>query len=296
MNFDVHWWLFFTAALLVLLLLDIAFMREISRKRAIRTTLSWITISLLFSGLLYVTKGGKTSLEYLTGYVIEQSLSIDNLFVFLLIFDYFKIPPRLQYRVLMWGILGALIMRFVFIFLGIALIQKAHWLLYLFGLFLVYTGVVMFKKEQKSYSPKESLSLSLLKRWLPVTDSWHGDKFFIRIKGVLHATPLFLVLVTIETTDLLFALDSIPAVFAITLDPFIVFSCNAMAILGLRSLYFVLHDLFRYFTLLHYGVCLILIFVGLKMLVAPFLIIPTLLSLAIVALIVGTSLVLSRWV
>jgi len=297
-NFDLTWWISFNVGLLALLIIDFCLLRKTDRKvtskEAITLTCSWITLALLFSVLIAYTRGQAKGLEFLTGYIIELSLSVDNLFVFLLIFQYFNVPEHLQPRVLLWGILGALVMRLSFIVVGIALVSTFHWILYIFGIFLVITGILLFKKQDHEIDPSKNPLIRLGKKLFPVTDTWENGHFFVRRKGTLFATPLFLVLLSIESSDVIFALDSIPAVFAITLDPFIVYSCNAFAILGLRTLYFVLNDLLRYFWLLHYGVCLILIYVGAKMLVAPFFTIPTVVSLSVVITIISVSVVLSN--
>lgn len=297
MNFDLTWWIAFNVAIVVLLLLDIAFLHKPNEKMPSRKALGlsamWIALALMFAGFLHLCKGPSESLEFLTGFVIEKSLSIDNLFVFLLIFQFFKVPEVYRYRILMWGILGALLIRLVFIIVGITLIQTVHWILYVFGVFLVITGVSLFKKQDRQIDFQKNLLITILKKWMPITSDWSSGKFFVKINSIVHATPLFVTLLVIESTDVIFALDSIPAVFAITLDPFIVYSCNALAILGLRPLFFVLQNLHSYFNLLHYGVCTVLIFVGLKMLLTPFFVIPTLVSLTIVTTIVLGSILLS---
>lgn len=251
---------------------------------------AWVGIAALFALLLYSIKGGEVALQFTTGYLIEESLSIDNLFVFLMLFQHFHVPLRWQNKILMYGIIGALIMRFICIIAGIALVELLHEVLLVFGAFLVIMGIIMFKKQDAMTHPKEPLLVSLIKKILPFKDTWNVDTFFVRSDGRLFATPAFLVLCTIESTDLLFALDSIPAVFAITLDPFIVYSANALAIVGLRSIFFALKDSLQAFEYLHYGVSLIVIFVGLKMLLAPIFAISTVTSLAVIAGIIATSL------
>jgi tellurite resistance protein TerC len=299
MEFDITWWIGFNAVLILLLIFDISrFAKsEITKREALLTTGFCVLLALGFALFLYMVKGPHIALDFITGYLIEASLSVDNLFVFILIFGFLKVPKKFQYRVLVWGILGALTMRFTFIFAGIALIQKLHWMIYIFGLFLVITGTMMFKKKEREFSPEQNPLVRLFKKFMPVTDSWHDcgteGKFFVRKAGKLFATPLFVALLTVESTDLIFALDSIPAVFAITLNPFIVYSCNALAILGLRSLFFVLQDLLTYFSLLHYGVCVILMFVGTKMVLSPIVQISSGLSLAIIGAVILTSVLLS---
>lgn len=297
MSFDISWWIYFNIAVVISLILDLKILHKtdapMSSKKAICISIMWVVAALGFSALLQITHGHTKALEFLTGFIIEKSLSIDNLFVFLLIFQYFNVPERHRWRILIWGIIGAIIMRFIFIFLGIALIQAFHWIIYLFGAFLIATGFALFKKKERDIKFKKNWLVVLLEKFMPVVSEWENGSFFVRKNGILHATPLLAVLLTIESTDLVFALDSIPAVFAITLDPFIVYSCNVLAILGLRPLFFVLQDLVSYFSLLHYGVCIVLIFVGLKMILSGFFPIPTLVSLAIIVLIVFSSILLS---
>jgi tellurite resistance protein TerC len=284
-NFDISWWIWFNALILTLLIIDLKFIPKTRPRISVAVTLGWVTIAGLFACLLYAVKGSQIALEFTTGYLIEESLSIDNLFVFLMVFQYFRVPDKWQQKILMYGILGAMIMRFIFIIAGISLIQMAPWLLLVFGVFLVFTGIMMFKKQNKNAKPKEAFLVQLIKKWIPCTDSWETNTFFTRINGKLFATPAFLVLCTIEATDLVFAMDSIPAIFAITLDPFVVYSCNALAVVGLRSLFFVLKDLLNVFEHLHYGISLILIFVGMKMLIAPIYHIATLVSLSVIGVI-----------
>lgn len=288
-HFTLEWWIYFNIFLAILLAVDLKFITNRTLKQSYIITAAWITLAGLFAALLYATKGPQICLEFTTGYLIEKSLSVDNLFVFLTIFHFFHVPNSWKQRILMYGILGALVMRFIFIMVGITLIQKVHWILLVFGAFLVVTGILMFKKRDKITHPKQPPVVTFLKRFIPCIDTWENKTFFIRKNGKLLATPAFLVLCAIETTDLVFALDSIPAVFAITLDPFIVYSCNALAIIGLRSLFFVLKDLLEIFEYLHYGVSLILVFVGCKMLIAPFYTVDTVLSLAVIGTILITS-------
>lgn len=298
-HFDLSWWIYFTVFVVIALIFDIKVLHKSNKpmpsKQAIVTTAAWVVIALLFTGLLYTTHGHDKALEFLTGYLIEESLSIDNLFVFLLIFQHFSVPERFRYRILMWGIVGALIMRFIFIFAGIALITAFHWIIYLFGAFLLFTGLSLFKKKETDTAFEKNILVSFLQKFMPISNEWNDGSFFERKNGRLFATPLFVVLLTIESTDLVFALDSIPAVFAVTLDPFIVYSCNVLAILGLRPLFFVLQDMLRYFTLLHYGVCIILMFVGLKMILSGIVAIPVLASLFVILSIVTGSLLLSLY-
>ena len=242
----------------------------------------WIALAACFAVLIYFWHGHTASLEFITGYVIELSLSVDNLFVFLLIFRYFNVSPAHQHKVLFWGILGALIMRAVFILLGVGLIQRFHWIVYAFGLLLVYSGIQLMRQESADIHPEKNPVLRLFRRWVPVTKDYEGNKFFVRRPG-LYATPLFVVLLVVETTDVLFAVDSIPAILAITLDAFIVYTSNVFAILGLRSMYFALAGMMEMFRYLHYGLSVVLIFVGTKMLVSHYYEIPTELALGTVA-------------
>lgn len=252
---------------------------EITIKESLIWTAVWITLAIIFGFGLYFFADPKTSLDYFTGYLIEKSLSIDNIFVFLLIFSWFGVESRYQHKVLFWGILGALVFRLIFIFLGVALINQFHWVIYVFGAFLVFTGIKMGIQKERKVSPDQNPALKLVKRFIPVTKQYHGEKFFIRIRGRLVATPMFVVLVVIESTDVVFAVDSIPAIMAITRDPFIIYSANAFAILGLRALYFALAGLMRLFHYLHYGLSLILVYVGVKMMIEGFYHIPTLVSM-----------------
>lgn len=290
-TFGISWWVWFNIVLFALLAIDLVYLPKRKQSHSLFMAGIWIVIAMLFASLLYLAKGSQSALEFTTGYLIEESLSVDNLFVFLMLFKHFHVPSNWQKKILMYGIIGALVMRFVFIIAGISLIQQAHWILLVFGAFLAVTGILMFKKPDKNYKPKPSFLVTLAKKFFPFTDSWEADTFFVRQGGKLFATPALLVLCTIESTDLLFALDSIPAVFAITLDPFIVYSCNALAIVGLRSIFFALKDLLEVFEYLHYGVSLILVFVGCKMLLAPFYSIDTATSLAIIGSILAASLI-----
>ncbi len=242
----------------------------------------WIALAAIFAVVIYFWHGRTPSLEFVTGYVIELSLSVDNLFIFLLIFRYFQVPPGHQHKVLFWGILGALIMRAIFIAAGVGLIQKFHWIIYVFGAFLVYSGIKLFRQGETEIHPEKNPVLRLFRRWVPVTKDYEGDKFLVRRTG-LFATPLLVVLVVVETTDLLFAVDSIPAILAITRDAFIVYTSNVFAILGLRSMYFALAGIMEMFRYLHYGLSVVLMFVGAKMLLSHYYEIPTVVALGAVA-------------
>jgi tellurite resistance protein TerC len=279
-------WILFNVFVLAMLALDLGvFQRRahtVKFREAVIWSLVWIALAAVFSVIVFFWHGRTESLEFVTGYVIELSLSVDNLFVFLLIFRYFRVPPTDQHKVLFWGIVGALLMRAAFILLGVTLIQRFHWIIYGFGALLVYSGVKLLSEEEKEIQPEKNPILRLLRRWVPVTDTYEEGKFFIR-RPNLHATPLLVVLIIIETTDLIFATDSIPAVLAITLNAFIVYTSNIFAILGLRSMYFALAGMMEIFHYLHYGLSLVLIFIGGKMLVSHFYEISTPVSLAVVA-------------
>jgi TerC family integral membrane protein len=252
----------------------------------------WIALTAIFAVVIYFWHGRTPSLEFVTGYVIELSLSVDNLFVFLLIFRYFQVPPGHQHKVLFWGILGALIMRAIFIAAGVGLIQRFHWIVYVFGAFLVYSGIKLFRQGEAEIHPEKNPVLRLFRRWVPVTKDYEGDKFFVRRTG-LFATPLLVVLVVVETTDLLFAVDSIPAILAITRDAFIVYTSNVFAILGLRSMYFALAGMMEMFRYLHYGLSVVLMFVGTKMMLSHYYEVPTAVALGAVAGILLLSVVVS---
>jgi tellurite resistance protein TerC len=243
----------------------------------------WIAISLLFNIGVYFLFGRESALQFFTGYLIEKSLSIDNLFVFLLLFSYFKVPAKYQHEVLFWGILGALLMRGLLILLGAALITRFHWILYIFGLFLVVTGVKMaFQDEKKEVHPERNIVVRFFKKFFPVTAGYHEEKFFVKTGGKRYGTLLLIVLIVIETTDLLFAVDSIPAIFAITQDSFIIYTSNVFAILGLRSLYFALAGIMDLFYYLRHGLSVVLTFIGLKMLLMGYVNIPIGIALGVV--------------
>src|SRR4051812_21662991 len=242
----------------------------------------WIGLALAFAVFVYFWHGRPATLEFITGYVIELSLSVDNLFVFLLIFRFFKVPAEQQHKVLFWGILGALIMRGLFILVGVGLMRRFEWIAYFFGALLIYSGIKLFTQKEMEIHPEKNPVLRIFRRIMPVTTDYEGGKFFVK-RARLYATPLLIVLLVVETTDLIFAVDSIPAILAITLDAFIVYTSNVFAILGLRSMYFALAGMMELFHYLHYGLSLVLIFVGAKMLVAHYYHIPTVAALGIVA-------------
>ena len=278
-------WVVFNAFVLAMIGLDLWIFRrpaqQIKFREALTWSILWIALAGVFAGLLYFWQGRTSAVEFTTGYVIELSMSVDNLFIFLLIFKYFRLPADHQHKVLFWGVLGALIMRGMFIVVGIKLIQTFHWVIYLFGALLVYSGIRLVRQKEVTVDPEKNLVLRMLRKVIPVTEDFEGDKFFVRRAG-LYATPLLAVLVLLETTDLLFATDSIPAVLAITVKPFIVYTSNVFAILGLRAMYFVLAGMMESFHYLHYGLSIVLIFVGAKMLTEDFYQIPTEIALACV--------------
>jgi len=266
---------------------------EVKVKEALLWTFVWITLALIFNYGIYYFQGKEKALEFLAGYLIEKSLSIDNIFVFILIFSYFNVPALYQHKVLFWGIIGALVMRAIFIFAGVALINQFHWVIYIFAAFLVFTGIKMLLQLEQKIDPDKNPVVRLFKKMFSVTDSFHGDKFFVTLNAKTFATPLFIVLLMVEVTDLIFAVDSIPAILAITKDPFIVYSSNVFAILGLRSLYFALAGMHKSFRYLKFGLAAILIFVGIKMFMSGFYPIPILMALIIIAVILLTSVIAS---
>jgi tellurite resistance protein TerC len=280
-------WGGFTVFVLGMLLLDLfVFHRkshEVKLKEALLWSGVWIGLALVFNAGIFIFQGRQPALEFLTGYLIEKSLSVDNIFVFLMVFSYFKVPPKYQHQVLFWGILGALLMRAGFIAGGITLIKHFHWIIYVFGGFLVFTGIKMTMEKDKEIHPEKSLVLRLFHKVMPVRPGYEDSKFFVKKDGRTFATHLFIVLLVVETTDVIFAVDSIPAVLAITQDPFIVYTSNVFAILGLRALYFALSGVMRLFHYLHYGLSAILVFVGAKMLMTGIYKVPIGLSLAVVA-------------
>ena len=272
-------WTVFNIFIIAMLVIDLAVFHkkehEESIKEALIWTGVWITLALIFGVGIYYFMDPQTAMDYYTGYLIEKSLSVDNIFVFLLVFSYFQVPPKYQHKVLFWGIFGALVMRFLFIFVGVALLERFHWIIYIFGGFLVYTGIKLAFEKDKEVHPNENPVLILVRKFIPTVKDYYGSQFFVKKMGKLVATPLFVVLVVIETTDVVFALDSIPAILSITRDEFIVYSSNAFAILGLRALYFAVSGIMRLFHYLHYGLSAILVFVGVKMLIVDLYHIPT---------------------
>jgi tellurite resistance protein TerC len=282
----ILFWVLFNVFVAAMLVLDLGVFHRrahtVKFREALIWSVVWAGLAVIFAVVIYFWHGRTPSLEFVTGYVIELSLSVDNLFVFLLIFRYFQVPPGHQHKVLFWGILGALIMRAVFIAAGVGLIQRFHGIVYVFGAFLVYSGIKLFRQGEAEIHPEKNPVLRLFRRWVPVTKDYEGNKFFVRRTGLL-ATPLLVVLVVVETTDLLFAVDSIPAILAITRDAFIVYTSNVFAILGLRSMYFALAGMMEMFRYLHYGLSIVLMCVGAKMLLSHYYEVPTVVALSAVA-------------
>ena len=294
----IWFWIVFNAVILLLLFLDLAVLNRggkvVPFKQALLASAVWIALALGFAVCIHQWMGATKSLEFLTGYLLEESLSIDNLFVFILLFSYFKVPPEQEKTVLFWGIIGALIMRGIFILVGVTLVRRFHWVLYAFGVFLIYGGFKLMREgDQEKVDPSRNIVLKLCRRFLPFTENYDGKKFFLRREGRLLATPLLIVLLVVETTDILFATDSIPAILAITRDSFIVYTSNVFAILGLRSLYFALSGLMKLLHRLNYGLALVLMFIGVKMLLAVKYQVPTWATLAVIAGVLGLSVVAS---
>lgn len=310
---EQYWpWIAFNIFVLAMLALDLGvFHRKshvVKTKEALAWSAVWIGLAMVFNAMIYffwdkMSFGGgpekytntEAALKFLTGYIIEKSLSVDNIFVFLLLFTYFAIPAAYQHRILFWGIIGALIMRAILIFAGVALIKEFHWMIYVFGAILIVSGIKMAMSKDKKMDPEKNPVLRLFRRFFRVTPELHGEKFWVKIDGRRFATPLFVVLLLVETTDLIFAVDSIPAIIAITQDPFIVYTSNVFAILGLRSLYFALAGLMEMFHYLHYGLSAVLVFVGGKMLTQDTLgKMPVEWSLGVIAFLLFGSVIASR--
>jgi tellurite resistance protein TerC len=309
MEESIWLWIGFNLFVLAMLALDLGvFHRKshtVSAKEALTWSIVWITLSLAFNAVIYffwhrMVPGSsytnqEAALAFLTGYLIEKSLSVDNIFVFILIFSFFAVPGKYQHRVLFWGILGALLMRGALIAVGAALLERFHWIIYVFGAFLIFTGIRMAFSQNENVEPDKNPVVKFFRRFMPVTENFEEDKFFVRRAGRLMATPLFLILLVVESTDLVFAVDSIPAIFAVTQDPFIVYTSNVCAILGLRALYFLLADVMDKFEYLKYGLAAVLTFVGIKMVIVEFYKIPVGVSLGVVAGILTISILASLW-
>jgi len=309
MDTSIWLWVGFNLFVLAMLALDLGvFHRKshaVSGKEALTWSLVWISLSLVFNAIIYffwdrmMPQSSYTNMEaalaFFTGYLIEKSLSVDNIFVFILIFSFFGVPAAYQHRVLFWGILGALLMRGALIAVGAALLEQFHWIIYLFGAFLIFTGIRMARHQEEEIHPDQNPVVKLFRKIMPVTENFEKDKFFIRRAGKIVATPLFLILLIVESTDLVFAVDSIPAIFAVTREPFIVYTSNVFAILGLRALYFLLANVMDKFQYLKLGLSAVLTFIGIKMVIVDLYHIPVGLSLAIVASILTISILASLW-
>ena len=290
-------WTVFAIVVLAMLALDLGVLHrnphEVKLREALTWSAVWIGLALAFLVLVYAWRGQRVSLEFLTCYLIEESLSVDNLFVFLVIFSYFNVPKHLHHKVLFWGIVGAVVMRAAFIVVGVAVIERFAWLIYVLGGLLIVTGIRMAMPGEREIHPERNPVLRLFRRMFPVTDDYDGDRFFVRRAARIFATPLFVVLLVVETTDVAFAIDSVPAALSISLDPFVVFTSNIFAILGLRSLYFALAGIMPMFVYLHYGLSVILVFTGVKMIAAHWVRIPIGVALGVVAGVLAISVVMS---
>jgi tellurite resistance protein TerC len=291
------YWILFNLFVVTMLILDLVWFhrrsREVKIREALAWTVFWIILAMAFNYGVYRYAGREAGLEFLTAYLIEKSLSLDNIFVFVMIFSSFSVLPEYQHKVLFWGIFGALVMRIIFIYAGVAIIHRFHGVIYVFSVFLVYTGIRMLLKKHRAFDPEKSRVIRLFRRFIPVTSEYHGGKFFVKENGRTIATPLVIVLLMIEMSDIIFAVDSIPAILAVSDDVFIVYTSNVFAILGLRSLYFALSGLYGHFRFLKYGLALILVFVGVKLFVSDFFKMPTYLALAVIAGILAASVLFS---
>jgi tellurite resistance protein TerC len=300
MVFPVWAWAAFGAFILLMLVLDLFVLhreaKEISFREAAVLSAFWVAVALLFGILIWIWAGPTTAGEYYAGYTIEKALSVDNVFVFALIFAYFAVPVQYQYRVLFWGVVGALVLRVIFISIGAELLERYDWVVYLFGAFLIYTGIRMVRHSNQEVHPERNPLIKLLRRILPMTEGYRGQKLLIRERGKLMATPLLAVLLAVETTDVVFAVDSIPAIFAITTDTFVVWTSNAFAILGLRALYFMLAGLMQRFVYLSLGLSVVLVFVGVKFIWSDlFGKVPIWVSLPFITTVVAASIAASLW-
>jgi tellurite resistance protein TerC len=299
MEVTIWFWVIFNAFVLLMLTLDLGVFHKklhvVSVKEAIAWTGIWIFLAMCFNVLVYYMFGQTKALEFFTGYIIEKALSVDNIFVFVLIFSFFQIPAIYQHKILFWGIIGALIMRVIFIFAGVALLEKFHWTIYIFGAILIFTGIKMLTDKDKKVDPDKNPVIKWFKKIVPTTNELHGDKFFVTLNYKRYATPLFVVLIMVEITDLIFAVDSIPAILGVTQDQFIVYTSNVFAILGLRSLYFALANIIDRFKYLAVGLALILVFVGMKMVIIDFYKIPIHFSLLVIFTILTASILFSLY-
>lgn len=297
MEISIYHWLVFLVFLVLMLVIDLGVFNKkshtVSNKEALIWSAVWIVLALIFNAGVYWFYGHGKALEFLTGYLLEKSLSVDNLFIFVVLFGYFNVPKQYQHKVLYWGIIGAIIMRGVLIVIGTALITKFSWIIYIFGGFLVITGFKMAFSNDEKVEPDKNPVVKLFKKFFPIKPEFVKDKFFVKENLKLFATPLFIVLIIVESTDLIFAFDSIPAILAITQDPFIVFTSNAFAILGLRALYFVFANFVDKFRFLKYGLAIVLVYIGVKMLISGFYHIPTLFSLSFLLIVLTVSVLAS---
>jgi tellurite resistance protein TerC len=294
----IHFWILFNVFVIAMLVLDLFVLNKkqkvVSIKEALWWTAFWIGLAVLFNGFIYFKLGKEAAFEFLAGYLIEESLSVDNLFVFLLIFNYFRVPQQYQRKVLFWGIMGALVLRAAFILVGVALIHKISWIKIILGAFLVFTGINMLRSKDNEIDPQKNPLIKLINKIIPVTKHYHGESFFVKIRNIYFATPLFIVVLVVETTDVIFALDSIPAILGITDNAFILYTSNVFALLGLRSLYFALAGIMELFHYIHYGLSIILSFIGVKLVIEHWNIhIETLYSLLFVVGVLGISILLS---
>jgi TerC family integral membrane protein len=295
-----YFWILFNLFALGMLVLDLRVFHRPGRVAGFRAALGWsaiyVALAAVFAAILYFWQGQQSALEFVTGYVLELSLSVDNLFIFLVIFNFFAVPKQQQHRVLFWGVVGALVLRGIFIGAGVGLIHRFHWLFFIFGALLIYSGIRLCVMGAHQIDPSANPVVKAFRSWMPVTEDYHGGRFVLRNaqdNGRLYATPLLIVLLVIETTDVLFAVDSIPAILAITLNAFIVYTSNVFAILGLRSMYFAVSGLIKIFRFLHYGLAVVLILVGLKMLASDYFKVPIVATLSVVAAVLLVSVVLS---
>jgi tellurite resistance protein TerC len=297
MDIHIYYWTGLLAFFIFMLFLDLlVFQKEshtIAFREAIVFSVMWIALAVIFGIIIYYSFGSKLALEYYGAYLVELSLSVDNLFVFILLFSFFNVPQKYRHKVLFWGIIGAFIMRIIFILVGIKLIREFEWVLYIFGLILIYSSIKLITERGKKVSVDKNPVVRIASKFLPVTNNYAEGQFFIRINKKIIFTPLFLTLVVVETTDVMFALDSIPAVFGVTLDPFIAFSSNAFAVLGLRALYFAIANLIELIRFLNYGLSVILFFIGIKMLIGNFVEIPIYITLLVIAFILFVTVLLS---
>ncbi len=294
------WWIGFNLMVAILLILDLFVFNRKNKAMKVKEALAWsgfwIGLALTFNVFIYFALGKAEAIQFLTGYLVEESLSVDNLFVFILLFSYFKTQARYQRKVLFWGIIGAVFFRAIFILAGFSILQKFHWITYIFGIFLVYTAYKMFFEKEKEVNPEANPLIKYLGKIIPITDSYHEGRFFVRLNKKKFATPLFIALIVVETTDIVFALDSIPAVLAITTNVFIAYSSNIFAILGLRALYFALEGVMKLFHYLHYGLAIILFFIGIKLVTSQWINIDTISSLIVIGAVLSISIVASLFI